>query len=71
MSSASRRSAFLFSLVVSLLPYAPLHHHWTDAYHYLKPHGLQRGARLFLREQKGAVAVGADHNLYASNKFFV
>ncbi|CAD5217158.1 unnamed protein product [Bursaphelenchus xylophilus] len=59
------------NLVVSLLPYAPLHGHWTDAYHYLKPHGLQRGARLFLREQKGAVSVGADHQLYASNKFFI
>ncbi|CAD5212865.1 unnamed protein product [Bursaphelenchus okinawaensis] len=59
------------NLVVSLLPYAPLHGHWTDAYHYLKPHGLTRGNRLFLREQKGAVSVGSDHQLYASNKFFI
>ncbi|KAE9548292.1 hypothetical protein FO519_008498 [Halicephalobus sp. NKZ332] len=32
---------------------------------------LTRGARMFLREQKGAVSVGFDHQLYASNKHFV
>jgi hypothetical protein len=59
----------LFSLAVSLLPYAPSFNHWTDTYDYLKPDGLNRGARLFLREHKGSVAVGADHRLYASNKY--
>jgi len=58
-------------LAVSLLPYAPLFSHWNDAYTYLKPHGLVRGARLFMREQKGAVTVGPDRRLYASNKHFV
>jgi hypothetical protein len=59
-------------LVVSLLPYSPSFTHWSDAYDYLKPlHGLTRGARLFLREQRGAVSVGPDHQLYASNKHFI
>jgi len=58
-------------LAVSLLPYSPSFNYWGDAYDYLKPHGLARGARLFLREQKGAVSVGPDHYLYASNKHFV
>lgn len=59
-----------FSLAVSMLPYSPSFHHWTDTYDYLKPNGLTRGARMFLREHKGAVSVGSDHCLYASNKFF-
>jgi carrier protein len=58
-------------LAVSLLPYSPSFNYWGDAYDYLKPHGLVRGARLFLREQKGAVSVGGDHQIYASNKHFV
>ena len=58
-------------LAVSLLPYSPSFNYWGDAYDYLKPHGLVRGARLFLREQKGAVSVGNDHHLYASNKHFI
>jgi carrier protein len=58
-------------LAVSLLPYSPAFNYWGDAYDYLKPHGLVRGARLFLREQKGAVSVGHDHGLYASNKHFI
>uniref|UniRef100_A0A7E4VRX4 Mitochondrial carrier n=1 Tax=Panagrellus redivivus TaxID=6233 RepID=A0A7E4VRX4_PANRE len=59
-------------LAVSLLPYSPTFSHWSDAYDYFKPqHGLTRGARLFLREQKGAVSVGSNHELYASNKHFV
>lgn len=57
--------------MVSLLPYSPSFSQWQDAYDYLKPHGLTRGNRLFLREQKGAVSVGPDHQLYASNKHFV
>ncbi|KAI6180623.1 hypothetical protein M3Y98_00740800 [Aphelenchoides besseyi] len=58
-------------LAVSMLPYAPLFNHWDEAYGYLKPHGLIRGNRSFLREHKGAISVGTDHQLYASNKFFV
>ncbi|KAI6183377.1 Mitochondrial carrier-like protein 2 [Aphelenchoides bicaudatus] len=59
-------------LAVSMLPYSPGFHHWSDTYDFLKPTGgLARGARLFLREHKGAVNVGADHSLYASNKYFV
>jgi carrier protein len=58
-------------LAVSLLPYSPSFNYWGDAYDYLKPHGLVRGARLFLREQKGAVSVGGDHLIYASNKHFI
>ncbi|KHJ98685.1 hypothetical protein OESDEN_01332 [Oesophagostomum dentatum] len=57
-------------LAVSFLPYAPSFVNWHSAWDYLTPHGLKRGARLFLREQTGAVSVGPDHQLYASNKFF-
>ncbi|EYC28585.1 hypothetical protein Y032_0007g3300 [Ancylostoma ceylanicum] len=57
-------------LAVSFLPYAPSFVNWHSAWDYLTPHGLKRGARLFLREQTGAVSVGADQQLYASNKFF-
>ena len=38
-------------LAVSFLPYTPLFNNWQDSYEYLRPHGLKRGARLFLREQ--------------------
>lgn len=41
--------SYLFSLVVSLLPYSPSFVHWQDTYDYLKPYGLARGNRLFLR----------------------
>jgi carrier protein len=59
-------------LAISMLPYSPGFHHWSDTYDYLKPTGgLNRGARLFLREHKGAVTVGGDHRLYASNKYFI
>lgn len=57
-------------LVVSFLPYNPTFNNWQDCYSYLRPHGLKRGARLFLREQTGAVSVGMDKQLYASNKHF-
>uniref|UniRef100_A0AC34F4B5 Mitochondrial carrier protein n=1 Tax=Panagrolaimus sp. ES5 TaxID=591445 RepID=A0AC34F4B5_9BILA len=56
-------------LAISLLPYSPAFSHWGDLYDYLKPHGLLRGARLFLREQKGAVSVGANHHLYARYRY--
>lgn len=58
-------------LAVSLLPYAPSFVDWHSAWEYLSPHGLKRGARLFLREQGGAVSVGPDKQLYASTKHFV
>ncbi|TKR69945.1 hypothetical protein L596_022028 [Steinernema carpocapsae] len=57
-------------LAVSMLPYAPSFSVWQDAWHFLKPHGLKRGARLFLREQSGAISVGSDNRLYASYKHF-
>ncbi|CAD6192173.1 unnamed protein product [Caenorhabditis auriculariae] len=57
-------------LAVSFLPYSPAFLSWHNAWDYLNPHGLKRGNRLFLREQAGAVSVGADQQLYASNKFF-
>ncbi|GMR35220.1 hypothetical protein PMAYCL1PPCAC_05415, partial [Pristionchus mayeri] len=57
-------------LIVSFLPYNPTFNNWQDAFEYLRPHGLKRGARLFLREQTGAVSVGMDKQLYASNKHF-
>lgn len=58
-------------LAVSFLPYAPSFVDWHSAWDYLSPHGLKRGARMFLREQTGAVSVGVDQQLYASNKHFV
>lgn len=58
-------------LLVSMLPYSPLFSHWTDAYHYLKPFELQRGAKMFMREEKGSVRVGPDRRLYASKKHFI
>jgi len=58
-------------LAVSLLPYSPAFDHWADAYDYLKPHGLVRGSRMFLREQKGAVTVGSDRQLYAQTRHYV
>ncbi|PAV67031.1 hypothetical protein WR25_18378 [Diploscapter pachys] len=57
-------------LAVSFLPYSPTFSNWHNAWDYLHPHGLKRGARLFLREQTGAVTVGADRQLYASTKYF-
>uniref|UniRef100_A0A0K0CW86 Uncharacterized protein n=1 Tax=Angiostrongylus cantonensis TaxID=6313 RepID=A0A0K0CW86_ANGCA len=57
-------------LAVSFLPYAPSFVNWHSAWDYLSPYGLKRGARLFLREQCGAVSVGPDHQLYANNKYF-
>jgi len=57
-------------LAVSMVPYAPSFNHWTETYDYLKPAGLGRGARLFLREHKGPISIGADQSLYASNKYF-
>lgn len=53
-------------LAVSLLPYSPTYTYWGDYYDYLKPHGLTRGARLFLREQKGKINAAKDHLLYAT-----
>ncbi|CAJ0955561.1 unnamed protein product, partial [Mesorhabditis belari] len=58
-------------LAVSFLPYSPAFPNWMNAWDYLKPHGLKRGARLFLREQIGAVSVGSDKQLYATNRHFV
>lgn len=58
-------------LAVSFLPYSPAFPNWMSCYEYLKPHGLKRGARMFLREQLGAVSVGSDQKLYATNKHFV
>ncbi|XGW10628.1 hypothetical protein V3C99_012266 [Haemonchus contortus] len=58
-------------LAVSVLPYAPSFVDWHSAWDYLTPYGLKRGSRLFLREQNGAVSVGPDQQLYASNKHFV
>lgn len=57
-------------LAVSFLPYSPAFLTWQSAWDYLRPHGLKRGARMFLREQTGAVTVGVDQQLYASNKYF-
>ncbi|KJH45849.1 hypothetical protein DICVIV_08110 [Dictyocaulus viviparus] len=57
-------------LAVSFLPYTPSFSNWYSAWDYLSPYGLKRGARLFLREHNGAVSVGSDHQLYASNKYF-
>ncbi|WKX96980.1 hypothetical protein Q1695_012993 [Nippostrongylus brasiliensis] len=57
-------------LAVSFLPYTPSFVDWHSAWDYLSPHGLKRGARMFLREQTGAVTVGPDQQLYASNKHF-
>uniref|UniRef100_A0A1I7XT05 Mitochondrial carrier protein n=1 Tax=Heterorhabditis bacteriophora TaxID=37862 RepID=A0A1I7XT05_HETBA len=57
-------------LAVSFLPYTPSFVNWHNAWDYLRPHGLKRGARLFFREQTGAVSVGSDQQLYASNKHF-
>jgi len=58
-------------LAVSLLPFAPNFTHWNDAYSYMKPVGLTRGSRMFMREHKGAVSIGKDGAVYASNKHFV
>ncbi|TKR58013.1 hypothetical protein L596_030641 [Steinernema carpocapsae] len=58
-------------LAVSMLPYAPSFGMWQNAYTYLKPNGgLKRGARMFLREQAGAISVGNDRLLYANYKHF-
>ncbi|CAL2032647.1 hypothetical protein CAEBREN_04147 [Caenorhabditis brenneri] len=57
-------------LAVSFLPYSPSFNSWHGAWDYLRPSGLKRGSRLFLREQVGAVTVGADQQLYASNTYF-
>ncbi|KAJ1365817.1 Mtch-1p [Parelaphostrongylus tenuis] len=57
-------------LAVSFLPYAPTFVNWHSAWDYLTPFGLKRGARLFLREQCGAVSVGVDQQLYANNTHF-
>ncbi|CAB3404855.1 unnamed protein product [Caenorhabditis bovis] len=57
-------------LAVSFLPYSPSFISWHNAWDYLSPIGLKRGARLFLREQLGAVTVGVDQQLYASNSYF-
>ncbi|CAI2343023.1 unnamed protein product [Caenorhabditis sp. 36 PRJEB53466] len=57
-------------LAVSFLPYSPSFGNWHNAWDYLHPVGLKRGNRLFLREQVGAVTVGADQQLYASNSYF-
>uniref|UniRef100_A0A8R1DF32 Uncharacterized protein n=1 Tax=Caenorhabditis japonica TaxID=281687 RepID=A0A8R1DF32_CAEJA len=57
-------------LAVSFLPYSPSFLNWQNAWDYLHPAGLKRGNRLFLREQVGAVTVGADQQLYASNSYF-
>ncbi|VDK41084.1 unnamed protein product [Anisakis simplex] len=38
----------------------------------MKPNqGLKRGSRLFMRDYAGAITVGVDKQLYASNKHFV
>ncbi|CAJ0581267.1 unnamed protein product, partial [Mesorhabditis spiculigera] len=58
-------------LAVSFLPYSPAFPTWMSAWDYLSPHGLKRGSRLFLREQQGAVSVGVDKQLYATNRHFV
>lgn len=60
----------ILRLAVSFLPYSPAFLNWHSAWDYLRPHGLKRGARMFLREQTGAVSVGPDQQLYASNKYF-
>ncbi|CAP31989.2 Protein CBR-MTCH-1 [Caenorhabditis briggsae] len=57
-------------LAVSFLPYSPSFNNWHGAWDYLRPTGLKRGSRLFLREQVGAVTVGPDQQLYASNSYF-
>ncbi|KAI6192450.1 hypothetical protein M3Y99_01935100 [Aphelenchoides fujianensis] len=57
-------------LAVSMLPYAPSFTHWDEAFAYLKPYGLARGSRMFLREHKSAISVGIDHQLYATSKYF-
>uniref|UniRef100_A0A914LR73 Uncharacterized protein n=1 Tax=Meloidogyne incognita TaxID=6306 RepID=A0A914LR73_MELIC len=58
-------------LLVSLLPYSPSFKHWSDAYDYLAPHELRRGAKFFLREETGSIRVGTDNRLYASKKHFI
>ncbi|KAK0395258.1 hypothetical protein QR680_001189 [Steinernema hermaphroditum] len=57
-------------LAVSMLPYSPTYELWQDAYEYLRPNGLKRGATLFFRQQQGAVSVGRNNLLYANNKHF-
>jgi len=58
-------------LAISLLPFAPNFTHWNDAYSYMKPVGLTRGNRMFFREHKGAISIGKNGAMYASNKHFV
>lgn len=58
-------------LFVSLLPYSPVFSHWTDAYHYLKPNELYRGAKVIMREEKGSIRVGMNNEVYASKKHFI
>jgi len=66
-----KRIFIFFSLLVSLLPYSPSFKHWSDAYDYLAPHELRRGAKFFLREETGSIRVGTDNRLYASKKHFI
>lgn len=58
-------------LAVSLLPYSPSFPTWFNAWDYLKPYGLKRGSHLLFREHVGAVSVGMDKQLYATNRHFV
>lgn len=58
-------------LFVSLLPYSPIFTHWTDAYDYLKPIELYRGAKIFMREEKGSIRVNGNNQVYASKKHFI
>uniref|UniRef100_A0AC35TQ39 Mitochondrial carrier protein n=1 Tax=Rhabditophanes sp. KR3021 TaxID=114890 RepID=A0AC35TQ39_9BILA len=57
------------NLLCSLLPYTPPFYHWQDVHSYLGPVGVTRGARMFMREQKGAILVGPNNVLYANNKY--
>uniref|UniRef100_A0A915BAM2 Alanine--tRNA ligase n=1 Tax=Parascaris univalens TaxID=6257 RepID=A0A915BAM2_PARUN len=59
-------------LAISMLPYSPAFSVWQDAWYYLLPiQGLKRGARMFYRNYSGAVTVGPNRELYASNKHFI
>uniref|UniRef100_A0A0M3IIE8 Mitochondrial carrier n=1 Tax=Ascaris lumbricoides TaxID=6252 RepID=A0A0M3IIE8_ASCLU len=59
-------------LAISMLPYSPAFNVWQDAWYYLLPiQGLKRGARMFYRNYSGAVTVGPNRELYASNKYFI
>jgi chitinase len=54
-----------------VLPYSPLFHHWADAYDYLNPYELHRGGKVFWREEKSSIRIGADHQRYSSKKHFI